>query len=60
MLATTITQVKNLDSSPDEILTSEKEKIEIVSIGYLTVARATLQPGRSWERHVKPNAKTNR
>lgn len=47
-------KIKNLDSSP-EVLNFEKEKIEIVSIGDLTVARVTLQPGWSWEKHVKPS-----
>lgn len=51
-------QVKNHDFSPDEVLNFEKEKIEIVSIGDLTVARVTLQPGWSWEKHVKPRVNT--
>lgn len=36
-------QIKNLEASPDEVLESEKEKIELVSLGDLTVARVTLQ-----------------
>ena len=52
-------QTKNLHSSPDEVLTSEKEKIEMVSLEDLTLARMTLQPGWSWEKQVKPKAKTN-
>jgi hypothetical protein len=52
-------QAKNLETSPDEVLVSEKEKIEMVSIGDLTVARVTLQPGWNWEKHVKPKVKTN-
>lgn len=51
--------MKNPDSSPDEVLTSEMEKIEIVSLGDFTVARVTLQPGWSWEKHVKPKVKTD-
>jgi hypothetical protein len=46
-------QVKDLNSSPDEVLNFEKEKIEIVNLGDLTVARVTLEPGWSWEKHVK-------
>jgi hypothetical protein len=38
-------QVKDLNSSPDEVLNFEKEKIEIVNLGDLTVARVTLQLG---------------
>lgn len=52
-------QVKDLNSSPDEVLNFEKEKIEIVKVGDLTVARVTLQPGWSWEKHVKPRVNTN-
>ncbi|MGC1133732.1 MAG: cupin domain-containing protein [Nitrososphaeraceae archaeon] len=52
-------QVKDLNSSPDEVLNFEKEKIEIVNLGDLTVARVTLEPGWSWEKHVKPRVKTN-
>jgi quercetin dioxygenase-like cupin family protein len=51
-------QLKDLNSSPDEVLTFEKEKIEIVNLGDLTVARVTLQPGWSWEKHVKPRVNT--
>jgi hypothetical protein len=58
MRSATKIQTKNLHSSPDEVLTSEKEKIEMVSLGDLTVARVTLQPGWSWEKHVKPKAKS--
>jgi len=58
MSSTPKIQVKNLDSSPDEVLNFEKEKIEIVSIGDLVVARVTLQPGWSWEEHVKPRINT--
>ena len=38
-------QKKNLDS-PDEIINSEKEKIELVNLGGgFTIARVTLDPG---------------
>jgi hypothetical protein len=40
-------------------LNFEKEKIEIVNLGDLTVARVTLEPGWSWEKYVKPRVKTN-
>ncbi len=58
MSSTTKIQVKNLNSSPDEVLNYEKEKIEIVSIGDLTVASVTLQPRWSWEKHVKHRVNT--
>lgn len=45
MSSTTKIQAKNLDFSSDEVLTFEKEKIEIVNLGDLTIARATLEPG---------------
>jgi hypothetical protein len=35
-------QIKNLETVPDEGLTAEKEKIEMVSLGDLTVAKVTL------------------
>ncbi len=41
-------QKKSLDS-PDEIITSEKEKIELVNVGGFNIARVTLEPGWSWE-----------
>lgn len=49
---------KNLDS-PDEIISSEKEKIELVNLGGFNIARVTLEPGWSWEKYVKPIEKTN-
>ncbi len=52
-------QKKNLDS-PDEIINSEKEKIELVNLGGgFTIARVTLEPGWSWEKYVKPQEKTD-
>ena len=50
---------KSLDS-PDEIISSEKEKIELVNLGRsFSIARVTLQPGWSWEKYVKPIEKTD-
>ncbi|MDQ3967218.1 MAG: cupin domain-containing protein [Thermoproteota archaeon] len=52
-------QKKNLDS-PDEIINSEKEKIELVNRGGgFTIARVTLEAGWSWEKYVKPQEKTD-
>ena len=42
-------------NSPDETKTPfDKGKIEVVSIGGLTVLRETLEPGWKWSEHVKP------
>jgi quercetin dioxygenase-like cupin family protein len=51
-------QKKNLDSS-DEIINSEKEKIELVNLRGFSIARVTLEPGWSWEKYVKPREKTD-
>ena len=52
-------QKKSLDSSPDETRTFEKGKIELAKLGDVTIGRATLEPGWSWERCVKPLVNTN-
>ncbi len=44
--------------SPDETLTFEKGKADLVNIGGGTVGRLTLEPGWRWSQHVKPIAKT--
>ena len=46
-------------NSPDEIISSEKEKIELVNLDGFSIARATLEPGWSWEKYVKPIEKTD-
>ena len=51
-------QKKSLNS-PDETITSEKEKIELVNLGGFSIARVTLEPGWSWEKYVKPREKTD-
>jgi quercetin dioxygenase-like cupin family protein len=52
-------QKKNLDSSPDETRTFEKGKVELVNFDNVTIGRAVLEPGWSWEKCVKPLVKTN-
>jgi len=52
-------QKKSLDSSPDETRTFEKGKIELAKLGDVTIGRATLEPGWSWEKRVKPLVNTN-
>jgi uncharacterized cupin superfamily protein len=51
-------QKKNLDS-PDETRTFEKGKLELANLGEVTIGRATLEPGWSWEKCVKPLVKTD-
>ena len=50
-------QKKSLNS-PDEVRSFEKGKVELANFGDLTIGRAVLQPGWSWEVCVKPIAKT--
>ncbi|MBI4302484.1 MAG: cupin domain-containing protein [Chloroflexi bacterium] len=45
-------------TSPDEVRTFEKGKLELVKIGDGVVGRFTLEPGWRWSKHVKPIAKT--
>ena len=49
---------KNLDS-PDERRPFENGKIDVVTIGGLTMGRMTMQPGWKWSKNVKPIVKTN-
>ncbi len=44
---------KNL-SQPDEVRTSEKGRMELVTLGDITIGRATLQPGWKWSTSMKP------
>ena len=50
---------KKTISSPDEIRTFPKGKVELVRVGGITFGRATLEPGWSWSSCVKPLAKTD-
>jgi len=50
-------QAKSM-SSPDEVRTFPKGKLELVTIGGVTFGRATLQPGWKWSESVKPIVKT--
>ena len=59
MTASTKIQKKSLDSSPDEIRTFEKGKVELANLGDVTIGRGVLEPGWSWEKCVKPIVKTN-
>lgn len=48
-------------SSPDEVRTFEKGKIEIVNFpdSGVTIGRGTLEPGWSWEKCIKPLVNTD-
>jgi hypothetical protein len=48
---------KSLDK-PDEVREFEKGKLELATLGDVVIGRATLQPGWSWEKCVKPLAQT--
>ena len=52
-------QKKNLDTSPDEVRKFDNGKIELATLGDVTIGRAVLEPGWSWEKCVKPLAKTD-
>ena len=52
-------QKKNLNTSPDETRTFKKGKIELANFGDNTIGRGILEPGWSWEKCVKPIAKTS-
>jgi hypothetical protein len=47
-------QKKSLDFSLDESRTFEKGKIELVTLGDITIGRAVLEPRWSREKCVKP------
>ena len=50
---------KSLNNKPDETRTFEKGKVEVASLNDVTIGRAEFEPGWSWEKCVKPLAKTN-
>ena len=45
-------------STPDEVRTFDKGKVEIVNVDGRMVGRATFMPGWKWSESVKPLAKT--
>ena len=49
---------RSLDD-PDEVRKPDKTQVEVLSIGDVTVSRATFQPGWSWSECVKPVAGTD-
>ncbi len=56
---TAIQQIeKRSMSKPDEKRTFNKGKVELVTLGDVTLGRATFEPGWKWSTCVKPIAKT--
>src|SRR5213075_3416171 len=43
---------------PDEVRTLEHGRIELVTLGEMTVGRQVLEPGWRWSTHVRPLAGT--
>ncbi len=50
--------VKRQFEAPDETRPAGSGKADVVSLGEITLMRATLQPGWRWSKDVKPIAKT--
>ncbi|HET9371067.1 MAG TPA: AraC family ligand binding domain-containing protein [Vicinamibacterales bacterium] len=46
--------------TPDEVRHFEKGRLEVVTIGDVTIGRATYQPGWKWSTHVGPNVGASR
>jgi quercetin dioxygenase-like cupin family protein len=46
--------------SPDESRAMEKGKFELVTLGGVTIGRATYEPGWRWSEHVGPTVGTSR
>ncbi|TVP40443.1 hypothetical protein [Candidatus Nitrosocosmicus arcticus] len=57
-MSTTEILAKSFDT-PDEVRTFEKGKLEIVNLGNVIIGRATLEPGWSWGKCVKPLVHTD-
>jgi quercetin dioxygenase-like cupin family protein len=51
-------EAKSLDHPDETRLVADKGRIELVTLGGVTVGRATFEPGWRWSEHVKPLAGT--
>ena len=51
--------LKRFDA-PDEVRQMQKGRFEIVSLGGITVGRATYEPGWRWSEHVGPTVGASR
>lgn len=45
--------IKRFDA-PDEVRVFEKGRFELITIGAMTIGRATYEPGWKWSTHVSP------
>ena len=46
-------------SSPDEVRTPDKTRVEIVRLGSFTFGRFTFEPGWQWSKCIQPVVKTD-
>ncbi len=46
--------------APDEVRTFEKGRFELVTLGGVTLGRATYEPGWKWSEHVGPSVGASR
>lgn len=53
------TLVKKSFSTPDEVRTPPKTKVEVVKLGDKVVSKMTFEPGWKWSEHIKPTAGTD-
>ena len=58
MEASATLQGKSLDS-PDEVRSFDRGKMDVVTLGGVTVGRAVFEPGWKWSECVKPIAGTD-
>jgi hypothetical protein len=45
-------------TTPDEVITFPKGKLELITIGGATIGRATFEPGWKWSTSVQPLVRT--
>jgi quercetin dioxygenase-like cupin family protein len=50
--------VKSLDRPEKSRTTADRGRIDLVTLGEVTVGRATFEPGWRWSEHVRPTAGT--
>ena len=58
MVKTRKSMEKKTLSSPDDVRTFDKGKVELATVGTVTFGRASLEPGWKWSESVKPIVKT--
>jgi mannose-6-phosphate isomerase-like protein (cupin superfamily) len=57
-MKTTAKMQKKSLKTPDETRSFDKGKVELANVGDTSIGRAYFEPGWSWEKCVKPIAKT--